>query len=128
MTKPLSKLKRIRLLVCGGRRYADRKTLYKVLDCFNQAIGIDCLIHGGADGADRLAKEWTEDANIPAIAYTADWDTYGRSAGPIRNTEMLVDGKPDLVLAFPGSAGTADMVKQARLHRIDVIQLKEEVA
>lgn len=45
---------------------------------------------------------------------------YGKSAGPIRNQTMLDDGKPDLVLAFPGGRGTADMVAKAEKHGIPV--------
>jgi len=51
--------------------------------------------------------------------YPADWKRYGYKAGPIRNKQMLVEGKPDVVLAFPRGSlsetrGTKDMVKQAR--------------
>jgi hypothetical protein len=38
---------------------------------------------------------------------------FGRSGGPKRNQQMLEEGKPDLVLAFPGGRGTADMVRRA---------------
>jgi hypothetical protein len=44
----------------------------------------------------------------------ADWEKLGRSAGPIRNQAMLDEGRPDLVVAFPGHHGTADMVRRAR--------------
>jgi hypothetical protein len=50
---------------------------------------------------------------VPVIEFPANWKVYGRAAGPIRNMKMLLEGKPDLVVAFPGGIGTADMVKKA---------------
>ena len=42
-----------------------------------------------------------------------EWDEIGKKAGPLRNQRMLDEGKPDLVVAFPGSGGTKDMVRRA---------------
>ena len=46
--------------------------------------------------------------------HTAQWAKYGKAAGPMRNQEML-DSGIDLVVAFPGGRGTADMLDKARL-------------
>jgi hypothetical protein len=35
-----------------------------------------------------------------------EWDELGKKAGPLRNQRMLDEGKPDLVVAFPGGGGT----------------------
>jgi hypothetical protein len=83
----------------------------------------DVIIYGGAYGADRLAREWAEEHCLGSECYPADWTKYGRAAGPIRNKQMLVEGKPDLVVAFPGGPGTADMVRQARAAGIRVIEV-----
>lgn len=53
----------------------------------------------------------------------AEWDRLGRKAGPIRNQRMLDEGKPALVIAFPGGTGTAGMVAIARKGRVPVITL-----
>ena len=50
--------------------------------------------------------------------FKADWDKFGRAAGPIRNAQMLREGKPDLVVAFPGGRGTANMVAQAKARAL----------
>src|SRR5262249_16770583 len=42
-----------------------------------------------------------------------EWDELGKKAGPLRNQRMLDEGKPDLVVAFPGGGGTKDMVRRA---------------
>jgi len=101
----------MRILVCGGRDYDDRKKVFEALDTLDNPCA---LIEGGARGADRLAREWAIDNNVPIFTFNADWETYGRAAGPIRNKQMLVEGKPDIVIAFPGGAGTANMIRQAR--------------
>jgi hypothetical protein len=41
----------------------------------------------------------------------------------IRNSKMLAEGKPEMVLAFPGGRGTANMVKQARSAGVSVCEV-----
>jgi predicted Rossmann-fold nucleotide-binding protein len=103
-----------RVLVCGGRDYADRGAVYASLDSLHAEHGFTMLIAGGARGADTLAVEWARDRGIRTEVYMADWKRLGRAAGPVRNKRMLTEGKPNLVVAFPGGSGTANMVAQAR--------------
>jgi hypothetical protein len=53
----------------------------------------------------------------------AEWETLGRKAGPIRNERMLTEGKPDLVVAFPGGRGTAHMTRLAREAGVEVVEI-----
>lgn len=108
----------MRVLVCGGRDFLDRDHLFAVLDAMRDEI--DSLICGGARGADDLAYTWACRRDVPAELYMADWERHGRRGGPIRNQRMLDEGKPDLVLAFPGGPGTADMVRRARKAGVGV--------
>ena len=72
------------------------------------------VIHGGARGADDLARQWGEiSVGIEGVEFRADWTAHGKAAGMIRNQRMLDEGRPDLVVAFPGGRGTADMVRRA---------------
>jgi len=121
----------MRVLVCGGRDYADadcvNRTLDRLLNPRNlplASLGIT-IIHGGARGADALADKWAVTNYVAVQEFLADWQTHGRRAGPIRNARMLTEGKPDLVVAFPGGAGTADMVKQARAAGVEVIEVEK---
>lgn len=114
-----------RILVCGGRDYADRDRLYGVLDDLLKASGyFDCVISGMARGADRLAAEWADARKVPLAPFPADWNKHGRAAGPIRNQQMLDDGKPTLVIAFPGGRGTADMVRRSKAADVRVMELQ----
>lgn len=102
-----------RVIVCGGRSYLDAAWLSMTLDKMHAEAPISELAHGGAEGADTLAGIWAEVKGIPVKVYEADWRREGKSAGPRRNARMLADFKPDLVVAFAGGAGTADMVRRA---------------
>jgi len=110
------------LLVCGGRDYDDTDFLEKFLDDLAEKHRITLLIHGGARGADELASNWAWSRDIPRKEYKAYWNKHGNAAGPIRNKLMLTEGKPDLVIAFPGGSGTADCIRQAKLLGIKVIE------
>lgn len=71
-------------------------------------------------GADRMARKFGAWADIPVETFPADW-SLGKKAGPIRNRKMIEKGKPDLVVAFEGGRGTANMVEQARAAGIRVL-------
>jgi hypothetical protein len=112
-----------RVLVCGGRDYADRRHVYDVLDVAHEANPIVLLIAGGANGADALAVDWAGKASVKTQVFPADWEKHGRSAGPLRNQQMLDEGKPHMVIAFPGGRGTADMVKRADAAGVPVVRI-----
>lgn len=115
----------MRVIVCGGRSYADVGTVFAVLDSMREQYGSLTIIQGGANGADLLARRWcAAQRSIRMINEPADWKTHGRAAGPIRNATMLSEHKPDLVIAFPGGRGTEDMKRQARTAGIEVVEVK----
>lgn len=110
----------LRILVCGGRDFAHRIACFAALERLHRQRGIDLLIHGDATGADELAGEWAEAEGIPVRRFPADWKALGKKAGPFRNAQMLVEGQPDGVVAFPGGSGTANMVNLARRAGVKV--------
>ena len=120
----MTKIKnRYRVLVCGDRDWDDVEFMYDELDKLAD-IANPHIIHGAARGADRIAGEWAKSRMVPVRPFPADWDQYGKAAGPIRNQQMLDEGKPDLVMAFhndiENSKGTRDMVRRARKADIEV--------
>jgi hypothetical protein len=105
----------MRLLVCGGRDFSDVKLAHEKI---TKAIGTifmtpPTIIHGGAKGADTIAGEYAKINGFPCEVYEADWAAHGRAAGPIRNRQMIVEGRPHAVLALHGGRGTQNMIKQA---------------
>jgi hypothetical protein len=114
----------MRILVCGGRDFDDWGLLCKSLDSFRHAK--NTFIQGGATGADFLVKVFAKYYKELVEEYPADWKTYGKAAGAIRNQQMLDEGKPDIIIAFPGGSGTADMVKRAKKAGLRVMEISYE--
>lgn len=109
------------VLVCGGRDYKDREMLFSVLDRAHANNPIGLLIHGRAPGADSLAEGWACARGVSTCGWIAEWEKLGKSAGPIRNQKMLDEGKPQMVIAFPGGRGTADMIGRAVTAGVPVV-------
>jgi hypothetical protein len=114
----------MRVLVCGGRDYRDHGAVWQALGAIHTRTPIDVLIEGGATGADRWCAKWANcQHGVDTLTYPANWNKDGRAAGPIRNQRMLDEGKPDLVVAFPGGRGTADMVRRAKAAGVEVREI-----
>ncbi len=113
------------VIICGGRDH-PQFTLEDIY--WLNSLGITKVITGGARGVDRWAANWAEAKRLPLKVYEADWETFGRAAGPIRNGLMLVelvkaDAEVEVaVIAFPGGKGTADMVRRAKGAGVQVIE------
>lgn len=113
----------MRVLVCGGRAYRDQQHFERVMQQIDASDPhITTIIHGAAQGADQMGEMWGYKRGKNVEAFPADWAKYGLGAGPRRNQQMLTEGKPDLVVAFPGGKGTADMVRRARRAGVRVIE------
>lgn len=123
-----------RVLVCGGRDYGTRVTeegytvintaevenLNTTLDSLKTEFTDLVIIQGEARGADTLAKDWALRNKVMTLSFPANWKQYGKSAGYRRNTQMLEEGKPDIVIAFPGGRGTKMMCEIAETAGITV--------
>lgn len=111
-----------RVLVTGGRNWNDWSLILTELIEYPRDHTV--VIEGGARGADLLAKKIAKilfgKNNIGkdnVEEYPANWNQFGKAAGPIRNQQMLDEGLPTVVLAFHSniaeSRGTKDMIKRA---------------
>lgn len=116
--------KPFRILVCGGRDWDNWTLTSGVLDGFREQFHEKgtpiVIVEGGARGADTLAKEYAVKHNIPFEEFVAEWNKYGRGAGPVRNSKMLKSGI-DVVIAFPGGRGTQDTIGKAEKMGIRVL-------
>lgn len=119
----------MRVLVCGDRNWTDTTSIMNALYLLKKKHKHLIVINGGARGADTLGNECARELKLGTVQYLADWNKYGKSAGPIRNQQMLKEGKPDLVLAFhpdlSKSKGTKHMVEIARKAGVEVIVFNE---
>ncbi len=113
----------MRVLVTGDRNYTNREAIRACLLKLTDE-GYTVLIEGEARGADTLAREEAEKLGYTIKPYPAKWSEHGMAAGPIRNRQMVKEGKPDLVVYFhhdlASSKGTRDMVNHARSRKINI--------
>lgn len=134
----------MRVLVCGGRHYGrvapdtpremlftERQRANKEASLLNAVLStlyvdgiLTEVVHGGAPGADEIADYWARRNAIPCTVFKAEWGKHGKAAGPIRNSKMLAEGKPGLVVSAKGGTGTADMVAKARAAGVEVMEVE----
>ncbi len=109
----------MRIAVTGGRDFKDEDLFYEVID----NMRLTHVIYGDCPtGLDHLMHYYL--SCRPVIGrqrFKADWDKEGKAAGPIRNRQMIDEGRPKLLVAFPGGRGTADCMAHAKRNRIPVL-------
>ena len=111
--------KTMKVIVCGGRGWSDRKAIFtRLFDLPSDSI----VVEGGCHGADTMAREVALDLGLEVVTFWAAWKKYGKSAGHRRNIKMLNTG-PSLVIAFHDnlseSKGTKHTVTEARKRGIE---------
>ena len=104
----------MKLAVVGSRDFHDYAWLEQCLLSVTGDEMPEAVVSGGARGADELAGRFAGERGIPLVVVPAEWDRFGRSAGPMRN-EKIVD-LADVVVAFwdGRSRGTRDTLSRAR--------------
>ena len=100
----------MKVAVIGGRTFNDYELVKETLT----KLDITLLISGGAKGADTLGERYAKERGYDVKLFPADWKTYGRKAGPIRNLQMAEYG--DMLIAFwdNTSSGTKNMIENAK--------------
>lgn len=107
----------LRVLVTGGRDYKQWELVEYALDQLREFEEISMIIHGYATGADALGGRYARENGIMEVRVPANWTYFEEKAGPIRNS-WLMKLNPDIVVAFPGGTGTADMKAKAENNSI----------
>jgi hypothetical protein len=115
------------LIGTGGRDYPpfqpfkERVFLNRLL----QKYQFDAVFHGAAKGADTEIGKWAYTWGLEVREFPANWEKYGKSAGPIRNLEMLrtaLDHQSGVIcVAFPGGKGTHHMVSACHKCYVPVL-------
>jgi hypothetical protein len=101
------------VIVTGSRDWEYGSSIYDALHLHQP----DLVVQGGCPtGADRFARCWCDENNVKYRTVSADWNKYGKAAGPIRNREMLEAYPTATVLAFcrDNSRGTRGTIGIAR--------------
>jgi len=108
----------MKLGIVGSRDFNDYRSLkaavLKILEEWKVEIKqIECIISGGAKGADTLAELFAKEYNIPIIVYLPEYNLHGNSA-PLKRNTSIVNSSTHLI-AFPSqtSRGTLDTINKA---------------
>lgn len=99
-------------------------------------VAIDVAITGDASGSDTQTVLWAIDHGVFFVSVGADWETFGRAAGPQRNgmmtallCEFALAGWRVGCVGFPSatkrSAGTYDCMRQMRSAGIKVMDARD---
>ena len=106
----------MKLAVVGSRNFDNYPVLKAKLDILHKHKDITCIISGGANGADSLAERWARENRIELLIFLPEWDKYGKSAGYIRNVDIIKAS--DAVIAFwdGKSKGTQHDINLAKEH------------
>ena len=112
--------KNLKLIVAGSRGFDDYGLLRAKLDALLATSPDAVIVSGGASGADALGERYAKDRGLAVKRFPAQWQAYGRAAGPIRNQAMAKYA--DALVAFwdGKSRGTANMIWAARAAGLQV--------
>jgi predicted polyphosphate/ATP-dependent NAD kinase len=116
------------VIITGGRNYRDFARVSQILSKLN----LDLLIHGGCpSGVDRFGEDFAKEFGKDSKVFEADWEAFGKFAGPKRNKEMMAFGKEMVekghkvvVIAFPGGNGTANAIENAKKLGLKVFRMR----
>lgn len=114
-----------RIAIVGSRDYP-------VMDAVNQFVqslpADTVVVSGGARGVDREAARAAKRRGLRTLIFLADWNTYGRRAGMIRN-EQIVDHADQVVAFWDGrSPGTANTIQRARRKGLPIRIVRPDTA
>lgn len=99
----------MKVAVIGSRTFNDYELLRQTLS----KLEITLVVSGGAKGADSLGEEYANANNIPTKIFLPDWEKYGKSAGMLRNSDII--NEAEIIVAFwdGESKGCKDAIAKA---------------
>lgn len=124
-----------RVWVGGSRDLPPRKAREVIFQALEEKVkslrerGLEpIIVHGGARGADQVAKEFAILHDIMEEEFLPDYTRFGRNAPLIRNREMALACDEALFFWNGKSRGTAHSIELAMRERkpFQVIMIREE--
>ena len=117
-----------KVIICGGRDYKGSFTDLARLSYILCEYHVSEVVSGTCKGADLFGEKVAKSLKLSISKFPADWEAHGKSAGFIRNKEMLdflSHSAEDFVFALPGGRGTQNMIDIAKKAGFPVLTLKD---
>lgn len=108
----------MRVIIAGSRDFEDFEQLAGAVR--DSGFRITEVVSGCARGADLLGEVWAEEQGIPVKKFPAEWEKFGKMAGPIRNRRMAQYAQGLIALWDGSSRGTENMIQLAQEKGIPV--------
>ena len=118
-----------RVIIAGSRHGTHGQEFALAITHWLSLYGTpEVVLCGCCLGVDEEGAAWAAQQGIPVERYPADWKRYGRDAGPLRNAEMARKADGALIITYPRSRGSYDMLRRAERAGLTVLlhKMKEE--
>ena len=117
----------MKLIIAGSRdthiNVSDIASKLCDLDV-DEVVSGKCPNFKGRISVDYLGEKWAKIMGIPIEPFPANWNQYGKAAGPIRNEQMAKYA--DAVALFPGGRGTNSMFFLAKKYNLQIFDFRGE--
>ena len=108
----------MKTIIAGSREITDYAVLLQAIK--GCPFPITSVVSGCARGVDTLGEQYAQENNLKLYKFPADWSTYGKRAGYIRNAEMADNAEALLAIWDGESRGTKHMIDIAREKGLEV--------
>ncbi len=108
----------MKTIIAGSRGIIDYFVLLQAIKDY--PFSITSVVSGCAKGVDTLGEQYAQENNLKLYKFPADWSTYGKRAGYIRNAEMAENADALLAIWDGESRGTKHMIDIARAKGLEV--------
>lgn len=109
---------KMKTIIAGSRHIDDYNLVSQAIE--DSGFEITEVVSGGCRGVDKLGEKWALGHGIPIEHFQADWQNFGRAAGPVRNRGMAQYADALIALLTKDSKGTKDMIKQAHIYGLKI--------
>lgn len=113
----------VRVIISGWRGWTNETPIHQTLKQIKNQYGPNTtLVHGNnPKGVDAIAEKIWVSWGLKTEKFSADWTTYGKGAGPVRNQQMVDAGAAlAIIFASEQSKGTYDLLNRAKTAKIPV--------
>ncbi len=107
-----------RVLIAGSRNYDNYREAKKYIDFCISNIRLKytlVFVSGNCRGADSLGEKYAAENSFNLELYPADWNRFGKRAGPLRN-KYMVEISDYIICFWDGkSRGTKSVIDFAQI-------------